>query len=92
MEDGKKYYQVDNELPQQVDKYGVMYLDEFHMIKRLNRPIQIKKARITITWYDQDEDKFETTMTNVQVLRRLFNEFPEIAKACGVFLRPSRKR
>jgi len=92
MRDGKKYYQIDNEIPQAVDRYGVMYLDGFQMIRRIHRPLQIKKARITITWFNQEEDKYETVMTNVQVLRRLFNDFPEIAGACGVFLKPSGKR
>ncbi len=92
VKDGKKFYQIDNEIPQAVDRYGVMYLDGFQMIRKLHRPLEIKKARITITWYDQEDDRYETVMTNVQVLRRLFQEFPEIAGACGVFLKPSRQR
>ncbi len=90
--DGRKYYQIDNELPQQVDSYGVMYLDGFQMIGRLHRPLNISKVRITITWYDSAGDRYETTMSNVQVLRRLFQEYPEIASVAGAFLKPSEKR
>lgn len=87
MKDGKKYYQLNNELPQAVDKYGIMYLEGFQLVKRIHRPVQVTRGRITVTWYDEQEDRYETTMSNIQVLKRLFLEFPEIAAALGARLR-----
>ena len=58
VKDQQKFWQLNSSLPQRCDEYGTIPLDEFTFKKKLNRPLIIKRVRITVDWLDEDEDKF----------------------------------
>ena len=88
--DKVKMFQINHHPPEATTQFGNIPLDGFKLLKRLRRPLTITKFRCTISWHDDDGDEFETSMMNLQVLRGLLEEFPELAKAAGVKLKPTR--
>lgn len=90
-EGGKKCFQLNHYHPEKADDFGVLPLEDFRFIKKLSRPLDIRRTRITIEWQDGDEDVFQVSMTNVQMIRILFEQFPEIAQAAGANMRPGKR-
>ncbi|MTI38272.1 hypothetical protein [Fulvivirga lutimaris] len=69
---------------------GVMqYLREdtfegsYEVLGRLRRPLDIKLVRLNLEWRDSEGHEFETSMTDIQLLRNLFQSYPELAKTFG---------
>lgn len=87
----RKHFQLNHYHPEKADDFGVLPLEGFRFVKKLNRPLDVKKVRITIEWQDGDEDVFQVSMTNVQMIRILFDQFPEIAQAAGANMRPGKR-
>ncbi|MTI20025.1 hypothetical protein E1176_03225 [Fulvivirga sp. RKSG066] len=79
--EGKKFYQINASLAQPTSAAHI--LDHYKLKKSLRRPLQIKKVKITLEWTDIDDDNFEMATSDIQMLRRLFEEYPELARAFG---------
>lgn len=82
-QDSAKYYQLDAEVAQPCEENGRIPLDGLKVLKKLGRPLLVKKVKLTLEWEDDDGDAYEMPMRDLQLLRRLFTEYPEIARAFG---------
>ncbi|GAA0892629.1 hypothetical protein GCM10009122_23080 [Fulvivirga kasyanovii] len=87
----RKHFQLNHYHPEKADDFGVLPLEGFRFVKRLKHPLDVRKVRITIEWQDGDDDTFQVSMTNVQMIRILFEKFPEIARAAGANLKPGKR-
>ncbi|MEQ8925701.1 MAG: hypothetical protein RLO81_07780 [Fulvivirga sp.] len=55
----------------------------YEVLGHLRRPLDIKLVRLNLEWRDSEGHEFETSMTDIQLLRNLFQSYPELAKAFG---------
>lgn len=73
----------------QIDGGSMSYLREdslegnYIIIGNLRRPLDIKLVRLKLEWKDDQDHEFETSMTDIQLLRNLFNSYPELAVRFG---------
>lgn len=81
--DKKKYYSLNGGYAHQADDDGQIHLEGYTLSKKLTTRPKISKVKIKIEWKDADGDHFETNARNLEVLRSLFKEFPELARAAG---------
>ncbi len=82
-QDKKKFYRLNASLAQPCDDNGHIPFEGYKLIKKLSHPIAINKVKLHLEWQDADGDEFEFAMRDIQLLRTLFTEYPEIAKAFG---------
>ena len=76
-------YEINGGLPGYADKYGLLPLEGFKVVARLAKRPTALKGKTTVTWEDEKGRVFEQSCTDIQVLRNLFKEYPEVAKAIG---------
>ena len=79
----RKFYQLNASLAQPCDDNGKLPFDGYRLLKKLQRPIAIKKVKLNLEWQDAEGDEFEMHMRDIQLLRNLFQQYPEVAKAFG---------
>jgi len=78
--DGKQYYQIDHGSPEEMETFDLLYGTN-QDIKRIKRPISINNITATVRFEDEDGDTFEFTARSGYSLKRIFSEFPRVAKA-----------
>jgi len=78
--DGKQYYQIDHGSPEEMETFALLYGTDPD-IKRITRPISVNNVTATIRFEDEDGDTFEFSARNIHTLKRIFSEFPRVAKA-----------
>jgi len=78
--EGIQYYQVDHGQPDKMETFDQLYGTNPD-IKRITRPISVNNITATISFEDQDGDTFEFAAKNIHTLKRIFSEFPRVAKA-----------
>ena len=78
---GKIYYAANGGVASEADEFNTIPLEGYEVVKRITKPLLIPKASITLKWTDEEFDDFEYTVTDVQLLRNLFEKYPQIAKA-----------
>ncbi len=78
--DGKQYYQIDHGSPEEMETFALLY-GNAPDIKRITRPISVSNITATIRFEDEDGDTFEFTARSGHALKRIFSEFPRVAKA-----------
>lgn len=61
----------------------IEYLEDYEVIRRYVGSPSIQKARITITFADEDNDTFSFTLGDAWVLRNLFESIPWLKKPFG---------
>lgn len=78
---GKRFYQIDGGVILELE--DEVLLEQFKSLKPIRQPICAKQVKLTLEWEDNDGDEFEVNMRDIQLLRRLFEEYPELARAFG---------
>jgi hypothetical protein len=76
------YYQSNGGGASMADSFGEIPLEGFKLIKKITRP-KVSKGRVTLQWEDNEGNIFDYSVKDVQLLRNLFQEYPEIAIAIG---------
>ncbi|MEP2771663.1 MAG: hypothetical protein ABJH05_05920 [Fulvivirga sp.] len=73
----------------QINGGAMQYLREdtfeglYEVLGHLRRPLDIELVRLNLAWRDSEGHEFETSMTDIQLLRNLFKSYPELARAFG---------
>ncbi|MBL6445671.1 hypothetical protein JMN32_05085 [Fulvivirga sp. 29W222] len=80
MKDGKKVYQVNN--GPETDLDWLMDRDPCQVIKQIKQ-LQVQNARIDIKITDSDGDYFSFPASSVEVVRQIFQTFPDVGRALG---------
>lgn len=75
------YYQIDGGSMQCLREDSLEGI--YKVLGNIRRPLDIKLVRLKLEWKDSSGHEFETSMTDIQLLRNLFKSYPELAKAFG---------
>ena len=81
--DGRIYYSINGGVPSEAPNLECVPLEGYKIIKKLTKDPQAMRVRTTLTWQDEEGDEFYYEVTDIQVLKNLFNRFPQIAEAAG---------
>lgn len=82
---GEHFYQLDHGIPETVKgKLDDTVLDNSRIVKKISKPITVNNIKTTVAFEDEDGDSFEFTARNLQSLKRIFSEFPRVAKQFGI--------
>ena len=65
-------------------KNGEHFYQLDHGIPERSKPITVNNIKTTVAFKDEDGDSFEFTARNLQSLKRIFSEFPRVAKQFGI--------
>jgi hypothetical protein len=84
IQEGKKYIQLDNDIPEPAEQLEEGILDDFMLVKKVVRPIEVKHPVVSITWKDEDDDRFVMKARNIFALKSIFKSFPRVAKALWI--------
>lgn len=77
----KTFYQIDGGMMHHLREDSLD--DHYTIIGKIRRPLDIKLVRLKLEWRDAQDHEFETSMTDIQLLRNLFKAYPELAKRFG---------
>ena len=81
VKDKSKFLQLDHGLPQKAEENEEGIIQDYVIVKKITRPIEIHKVQVMIKWKDEDGDSFEMGARNSYVLDRIFQLFPRLRKA-----------
>lgn len=81
---GKRYYQIDHGLPDEMDKNESYSLNGYEVVKRILRPIEVKNVKLSVEFEDEDGDTFILSGRNLNSVDRIFINFPRVGKALGI--------
>ena len=82
---GQLFYQLDHGIPELVKgKLDETVLDNSTIVKKISKPITVNNIKITVAFDDEDGDSFAFRARNLQSLKRIFSEFPRVAKQFGI--------
>lgn len=85
IENRKKYIQFDGSTPLLASDHEQAVLDQYTIVRRytIQRPIGVTKAKMHITWVDDEGAEFAHSFTNVHVFMDYLNHFKRVAKKLG---------
>ena len=73
---------MDHGIPERVKgKLDETVLDNYRIVKKISKPIIVKNIKTTVSFEDEDGDSYEFSARNILSLKRIFSEFPRVAKA-----------
>ncbi|REE01052.1 hypothetical protein [Marinoscillum furvescens] len=84
VEGKKKYIQFDHGLPQEAEDQEDEIIHGYMIVKKITRPVEVKKIQVSVEWQDEDGDSFVMRAKNSYVLKRIFEYFPRVLKAFKV--------
>ena len=85
--EGRIYYSINGGVPSEAPNLECVPLEGYEIIKKLTKDPQATRVRTTLTWQDEEGDNFHYEVTDIQILKNLFDRFPQIAKASGAKIR-----
>lgn len=80
VKDRKKYIQIDHQYPQEAERVESQIAEQYVVVKKLIKPVEYHRIRMTLTWEDEDGDRFKFEMRNHAVLDAIFQAFPRLKK------------
>ncbi len=82
---GQLFYQLDHGIPELVKgKLDETVLDNSRIVKKISKPITVNNIKTTVAFEDEDGDCYEFSARNILSLKRIFSEFPRVAKGFGI--------
>ena len=82
---GEVLYQLDHGIPERVKgKLDETVLDTARIVKKIFKPITVNNIKTTVAFEDEDGDSYEFRARNILSLKRIFSEFPRVAKEFGM--------
>lgn len=78
--DKKKYIQFDHGLPQLAEDNEQDFLEEYHLISRITKPVEVSQIKVSVKWRDE-EGEFLMEARNTYSLKRIFEMFPRVLRA-----------
>jgi len=82
---GELFFQLDHGIPEMVkDKHDETVLDTARIVKKISKPITVENIKTTVAFEDEDGDSYEFSARNILSLKRIFSEFPRVAKGFGI--------
>lgn len=78
-----KYIQLDHGIPQKAQDCEEDMIQRFRLIKRITKPVEISRLKVTVNWHDEDGDEFNLVAKDNYVLNQIFILFPRLAQAFG---------
>ena len=82
--DRKTYYRINNGIENDID--CLTERNPCIVVKQLNQ-LNVQTARMEIKFRDEEGDYYSFPASNVDVIRQLFQTFPEVARALGSKIR-----
>lgn len=77
----KKYLQFDHGLPTAAEDNEEDVIHGYTIIKKVTRPIEVNKLKVSVEWQDEDGDAFSMQARNSVTFDRIFKFFPRVFKA-----------
>ena len=78
--DKKKYLQLDHGIPELAENTEERFIENYIIVKKITKPIEINKLHVNVKWTDEDGHEFEMGARNSYALDRIFELFPRLKK------------